>query len=142
MTPPPPEPQPAGVPLKVLYVEDDAINIELMRYVMELRPQVHLEIATDGLAGVAAAMRIVPDLVLLDMDLPLLNGTGVLQALRADPRLAQVPCVAVSANSVPSDIQAAMDAGFKAYFVKPFAVGRMLALVDSLLPAPPAPPAP
>lgn len=135
MTPPAPAPQPAGTLLKVLYVEDDAINIELMRYVMELRPQVHLEIATDGLAGVAAAMRVLPDLVLLDMDLPLLNGTGVLRALQADPRLAAVPCVAVSANSVPSDIQAALEAGFKAYFTKPFAVGRVLALIDGLLAA-------
>ena len=136
MTPPPSAQQPVGVLLKVLYVEDDAINIELMRYLMELRPQVHLEIATDGLAGVAAAMRILPDLVLLDMDLPLLNGTGVLQALRADWRLAHTPCVAVSANSMPLDIQAAMDAGFTDYVVKPFALGRVLALVDSLLPAP------
>jgi len=126
--------------LRVLYVEDDPVNIELMRFVMELRPQVHLEVATDGLAGVAAAQHFDPELVLLDMNLPLLGGLGVLGQLKSNPKTAKIPCVAVSANSLPADIQAAMDAGMQAYMVKPFAISSMLALVDSMSPAG-APPA-
>lgn len=134
MTPPTPAPSPEHCTLTVLYVEDDAVNVALMRYVMELRPQVQLEVATDGLAGVEAATRLLPDLILLDMDLPLLSGMGVLGRLKADPRTAHIPCVAVSANSQATDIQAAMDGGVRAYMVKPFPLANMLALVDSLLP--------
>ena len=133
MTPPTSAGRPAGTLLKVLYVEDDAVNIELMRYVMELRPQVHLEIATDGLAGVASALRMLPDLVLLDMDLPELSGLEVLARLQGNQRTAHIPCVAVSANSLPSSIQQALDAGIKAYIVKPFPLARMLGLIDSML---------
>jgi CheY-like chemotaxis protein len=127
------QPQPAHTTLRVLYVEDDAVNIELMRYVMELRPQVQLEVATDGLAGVEAALRFRPNLVLLDMDLPLLSGLGVLRRLQAEPLTAHIPCVAVSANSLPADIGTALAAGFKAYLVKPFAISRMLEMVDAVL---------
>ncbi|MBW8831204.1 MAG: response regulator [Burkholderiales bacterium] len=107
--------------------------MELIRATLALRDQVRLEVATDGKEGLEVARRVQPDLVLLDMSLPILDGPAVLARLRADPTLAQIPCVAVSANAMPSDIQQALDAGFNDYIVKPFAVASMLKLLDCIM---------
>jgi hypothetical protein len=117
-------------PFVVLYVEDNPVNVELMRATMDLRRHVKLDIATDGREGLEAARRTRPDLVLLDMGLPLLDGPAVLAQMRADPGLACVPCVAVSANAMPSDIRQALDAGFDDYIVKPFSVEALLKVLD------------
>ncbi|MBW8827926.1 MAG: response regulator [Burkholderiales bacterium] len=122
-----------GRPFIVLCVEDNPVNVELIRATLALRDQVRLEVATDGQEGLEAAHRLQPDLVLLDMGLPVLDGLAVLAHLRADPTLARIPCVAVSANAMPSDIQQALDAGFNDYIVKPFAVASMLQLLDRIM---------
>jgi hypothetical protein len=126
-----PGPAPAR-PTLVLYVEDNPVNAELMRAIVAQREGFRLEIATDGEAGLQAVRHLRPDLVLLDMNLPLLDGAQVLQHMRADPALASIPCVAVSANAMATDIQRALDAGFADYITKPFPMGRVLALLDQL----------
>jgi hypothetical protein len=126
-----PGPAPAR-PTLLLYVEDNPVNAELMCAIVAQREGFRLEIATDGEAGLQAARRLRPDLVLLDMNLPLLDGTQLLQQLRADPVLASIPCVAISANAMATDIQHALDAGFTDYITKPFEVSRVLALLDQL----------
>ncbi len=123
----------AAGPFLVLYVEDNPVNVELMRAALALRPQVRLEVATDGEAGLAATRRLRPDLVLLDMGLPLMDGPHVFAHLRADPALARIPCVAVSANAMDTDIQRALDAGFTDYIVKPFTLPRMPDLLDRMM---------
>jgi hypothetical protein len=122
-------------PFVVLYVEDNPVNVELMRATMALRPHVRLDIATDGCEGLDAARLTRPDLVLLDMGLPVLDGPAVLARMRADPDLACMPCVAVSANAMPSDIRQALDAGFDDYIVKPFAVDVLLKMLDRFVAA-------
>ena len=117
-------------PFVVLYVEDNRLNATVMRHAMKRLAGVQLEIATDGQAGLDRARQLQPDLVLLDMNLPLLNGTEVLQRLRADSALADTPCVAVSANAVPGDIASALAAGFDDYVTKPFSITRLLGLVE------------
>jgi len=82
-------------PFVVLYVEDNPVNVELMRAALALRGQLKVEVATDGQAGLEMARTLRPDLVLLDMDLPVMDGLTVLRHLRADPALARVPCAAV-----------------------------------------------
>ena len=119
-------------PFVVLYVEDNRLNVMVLRHAIKRLPGVHLEVAIDGGTGLALAQHLRPDLLLLDMNMPVLSGTEVMLRVRADPALASVPCVAVSANSLPEDIEHAMSAGFDDYITKPFAVARVLDLVDRL----------
>lgn len=117
----------------VLYVEDNPVNVELMRAALALRHRVRIEVAVDGQAGLEMARRLRPDLVLLDMGLPTMDGATVLAHLRADPHLAGIPCVAVSANAMDTDVKQALEAGFADYIVKPFALPRVLALLDRMM---------
>jgi CheY-like chemotaxis protein len=71
-------------------------------------------------------------LLLIDMNLPEMNGTALLQRLRADPAFSAIPCVAVSANSLTQDIEQALAAGFDDYITKPFAIADVIELVDRL----------
>ena len=117
----------------VLYVEDNPVNVELMRAALALRQQVKIEVAADGRAGLEMVRRLRPDLILLDMGLPVMDGATVLAHLRADPELARIPCVAVSANAMDSDVKQALEAGCTDYIVKPFALPRLLALLDRMM---------
>jgi CheY-like chemotaxis protein len=116
----------------VLYIEDNRLNAALMRHAMAQRQGVTLELAVDGQAGLEAARRLIPDLLLLDMGLPLISGPLVLEQLRADPVLAEIPCVAISANAMQADIQRALDAGCCDYITKPYSIDRVLDWVDRL----------
>ncbi len=119
-------------PFTVLYIEDNRLNAALMRHAMARRQGVRLELALDGQAGLEAARRLLPDLLLLDMGVPLMNGTQVLEQLRADPVLAEIPCVVISANAMQADIQRALDAGCRDYITKPYSIDRVLDWVDRL----------
>lgn len=122
---------------RVLYVDDEELNRLLMRALLELMPGVTLAMAVDGASGLAAARAAPPDLLLLDMRLPDMSGLQLLQALRADPLLAGVPCVAVSANAMPDDIAEALRGGFDAYITKPIASAQLFREVERFLaPAP------
>jgi CheY-like chemotaxis protein len=116
----------------VLYVEDNRLNVLVMRHALKRLEGIRLEVATDGGSGLALAQQLRPDLLLIDLNLPVLNGTELMRRLRADPALAGTPCVAVSANSMPTDIELALAAGFDDYITKPFAVNRVLDVVQRL----------
>jgi CheY-like chemotaxis protein len=128
-------PGPPARPFVVLYVEDNAVNVEVMRAALAMRERVKVEVATDGQMGLDMARRLRPDLVLLDMGLPLMDGPTVFAHLRADPALAHIPCVAVSANAMDTDINQARAAGFADYIVKPFGLPRLLEMLDRHLEA-------
>ncbi len=119
-------------PFVVLYVEDNRLNAAVMRQAMKRLAGVRLELATDGAAGLALARQLSPDLLLLDMNLPVLSGTEVMQQLRTDPALAAIPCVAISANAMGGDIERALAAGFADYVTKPFEIAHVVGLVENL----------
>ncbi len=124
-------PEAAAEPLfVVLYVEDNRLNATVMRHALKRLPGVRLEIAADGDSGLERARQLRPDLMLLDMNLPGLSGTELLQRLRAEPALAAIPCVAVSANVMGVDIERALAAGFDDYVTKPFSIEHLLGLVQ------------
>jgi CheY-like chemotaxis protein len=130
---PPPgplSPQPHGRPGRVLYVEDNPVNVLLVRELLALRPALTLEVAVDGESGVAMAKALLPDLVLVDMQLPDFDGHEVLRRLRADPATAALPCVALSANAMPDDIERALKAGFVDYWTKPLDLRAFVAALD------------
>ncbi len=118
---------------RVLYIDDDEVNRLLMQAMLGLRPGLLLELAADGGSGIAAARAAAPDLVLVDMRLPDMDGLQVLQALRCLPALQHVPCLAVSANAMPADIAQALQQGFGGYITKPVATERLFAELDRLL---------
>ena len=119
----------------MLYIEDDEVNRLLMQAYLGLRPDLDLETADDGTTGVAAALAGVPDLLLIDMMLPDIDGIEVLAALRADAALGAVPCVAVSANALPEQITEALAAGFDDYLTKPLSAAGLLLAIDRWLAA-------
>jgi signal transduction histidine kinase len=122
----------AVLQLRVLYVEDNRLLAEMMRQFFRRIDGAQLEVATDGEAGLAAARALRPDLLLLDINLPRLNGLELLAQLRADPELASIPCVAVSANAMDTEVARALAAGFFDYIIKPFPFDRIAQLVAKL----------
>jgi len=131
-----PAPAPAAPATRrhlVLYIEDNPSNVELVRGVLGLRPTVELVAATDGLSGLALAHEKLPDLIIVDIALPGMDGFQVCGHLRAHPDFATRPIIALSANAMQSDIQKGRAAGFDAYLTKPLEVPVFLAEVDQLL---------
>ena len=118
---------------RVHYIEDNETNAEVMRGILQQRPQVELEISPTGLDGLARVKQRRPDLVLLDMHLPDIDGLELLRHLQADPLTASVPVVIVSADALAGQIEDALKAGARRYLTKPVSVGEVLTVVDELL---------
>ena len=120
----------------ILYVEDNQSNAMLVRRVLARRPGVQLVVAEDGVAGLAMFRRYRPDLVLLDLHLPRLDGGQVLAAIRAepDPVLRAVPVVIVTADLTAGTEQRMVDAGASTFLAKPLDVHHLLEIVDRHVP--------
>ncbi len=125
-------------PGRLLYIEDNPVNMLLVQELVALRPVIQMIVATTGAQGVQQAIAFRPELVLVDMQLPDFDGFEVLRRLRADPRTAELRCVALSANALPDDISRALDAGFADYWTKPIHFGGFLAALDTVFAAAPA----
>ncbi|UUX96754.1 CHASE domain-containing protein [Aquabacterium sp. J223] len=117
----------------VHYIEDNETNAEVMRGILAQRPQVALQVSTTGLDGLAAVRRSPPSLILLDMQLPDLDGLELLRHLKADPLTRGIPVVVVSADATAARMDQAGALGAAGYVTKPVNVAEMLGLVDSLL---------
>ncbi|MDH4289350.1 MAG: CHASE domain-containing protein [Aquincola sp.] len=115
------------------YVEDNETNAEVMRGIVALRPQIDLEISSLGLAGLAAIRQRRPSLVLLDMQLPDIDGVDLLRQLKADDETADIPVIVVSADATEARIAEAIAAGAAHYLTKPVSVPQFLSALDSLL---------
>ena len=119
--------------LSVLYIEDNPVNVLLVEGMVALRPQVRLRCAVDGLSGVAMALEERPDVVLIDMQLPDIDGFEVRRRLRVDPALDSSLMVALSANGLTEDIARALAAGFDDYWTKPIDLKLFLQRIDTLM---------
>jgi PAS domain S-box-containing protein len=117
----------------VLYIEDNPANSLLVEQFLQLRPKVKLFSAPDGATGLVLAAVCQPDVVLIDLKLPDMDGVAVLDALRRQWETRHITCVAVSAIAVESDIAEARRAGFADYWVKPLSVHRFLGDLDRQL---------
>jgi len=126
---------------RLLYIEDNAVNRTIVEQLIERRGGIVLDCAADGQSGVRAAQADPPELALIDMQLPDFDGLEVLRRLRADARTAALPCIAVSANAMPQDVERALAAGFAEYWTKPLDLRAFLRALDRLL-GPAAEPAP
>jgi len=103
---------------KILVIEDNEQNLYLIRYILE---DCNYEVfsAWDGKEGIALAASLLPDLILLDIQLPLMDGYTVARRLRENPNLADTPIVAVTSYAMPGDREKAMEAGCSGYIEKP-----------------------
>ena len=117
----------------VHYVEDNAINVEVMRGVLAMREQIVLECSALGLDGVAGIRHRRPDLILLDMQLPDVSGLELLRHLKGDDLLAGIPVIVVSADASPQHMEQALTLGAAHYVTKPLDVAQFLKLVDGVL---------
>ena len=117
----------------LLYVEDNPANLKLVRDILSFSPDLHLLSAADGHQGIALARAHLPQLILMDMNLPGISGADAQKILRADPRTAAIPVIALTANAMPHDVQAGLQAGFFRYITKPVEVEELLDALDSAL---------
>ena len=117
----------------LLYIEDNLSNLRLVERVLARRADIQLVVAMQGSLGLELAREHRPDLILLDLHLPDLPGDQVLERLRADPDLAHVPVVMVSADATPRQVQRLLDAGATDYLTKPIDVRRLLQIVHDTL---------
>jgi two-component system, cell cycle response regulator DivK len=119
----------------VLIVEDNEKNLKLVRDVLQVKGYQTIEAVT-GEDGVALARERRPDLILMDIQLPGINGIDALKALRADPATAHIPAVAVTASVMQQDRKLITEAGFDAYLGKPLDLREFLATVKRILEMP------
>jgi len=126
-----------GTPLRtVLYVEDNPANMELVEQLIARRPDLRMLSAADGNLGIEYARAYLPEVILMDINLPGINGLEAMQLLHADPATAAIPIIALSANAVPRDIERALAAGFFSYLTKPIKVNLFMAALDAALKLP------
>ena len=117
----------------ILIVEDNEKNMKLVRDVLQVKGYETIEAGT-GEDGVRLAAERMPDLVLMDIQLPGMNGIDALKALRAEPSTARIPVIALTASVMQQDRQEIMSAGFDAFIEKPINLREFLATVQKTLP--------
>jgi len=118
---------------RVLYIEDNPSNTRLMEEVFRRFSNLHLETANEAFFGLYKARTSSPDLIILDINLPGMDGYEALSVLQRDPLTQAIPVVALSANAMPEDIIKGGKAGFDEYLTKPLDVDRLIATFNRLL---------
>ncbi len=117
----------------LLYVEDNPANLKLVQEIVRYRPELRLLSAPDGHLGIELAKAHLPDVILMDLNLPCVSGTDALKALRSDPRTAHIPIIALTANAMPRDIERGMANGFFRYLTKPINIDEFTEAINSTL---------
>lgn len=117
----------------VLYIEDNPANLRLVEQVLDCIPYLNMWSAPEPLLGLELAEEHIPDLILLDINLPGLDGYQVLEKLRSQESTKDIPVIAISANAMPRDIEKGKKAGFDGYITKPVNVKELLREVEGKL---------
>lgn len=117
---------------RILLVEDNEMNRDMLSRRLQ-RKGYDVTMAVDGANGVAMAASQAPDLILMDMSLPVLNGWDATRQIKADPALRHIPVIALTAHAMASDREQALAAGCDAYETKPIELPQLLEKIESLL---------
>ena len=117
----------------LLYVEDNPANLMLVEDLIARRPDIRLLSARDGNGGIELARTALPDVILMDINLPGISGVDALRILAEDPATAHIPVIALSANALPRDIEKGLEAGFFRYLTKPIKVDEFMETLDVAL---------
>lgn len=118
---------------KILIVEDNPMNLDMLSRRL-LRAGYQIVSAENGLLGVDAARREMPDLILMDLSLPEIDGWEATRRIKADPALQRIPIVALTAHALTSDRESALAAGCSDFDTKPVEMPRLLNKIKALLP--------
>ena len=118
---------------KILLVEDNEMNRDMLSRRLAKRG-FDVVVASDGSSAAAAATTERPDLILMDLSLPDMDGCEVTRLVRAQPATASIPIIALTAHAMETDRLRALDAGCQDYDTKPVDLARLLAKIDALLP--------
>lgn len=114
----------------LLYVEDNPANLMLVEDLIARRSDVRLLTANDGHTGIEMARAHLPDVILMDINLPGISGMGAMRVLANDPTTSHIPVIALSANAVPRDIEKGLEAGFLRYLTKPIKIEAFMEALD------------
>jgi PAS domain S-box-containing protein len=117
----------------LLYVEDNPANLALVEQLIGRRGDLKLLTAINAPLGIALARAYIPDVILMDINLPGMSGFGALKVLQDDPLTAHIPVMALSANAVPREIEKGLEAGFFRYLTKPIRVREFMEALDLAL---------
>jgi len=118
---------------KILYVEDDDDNIYMLKLWLELLDEFELLVALDGAEGLRLTKLHKPDLILMDLDLPEINGWDATRRLKSDPDTSNIPVIALTAFAMAGDREKALEAGCNDFDTKPIDFGRLLEKMRNLL---------
>ena len=126
--------RPIDTPQKILlYIEDNPANMRLVERLIDRRTDIKLLKAVDGLQGIALARASLPDVILMDINLPGISGIDALKVLQEDASTAHIPVVAISANAMSRDIEVGRQLGFFRYLTKPIVVEEFMSTLDLAL---------
>jgi len=117
----------------LLYVEDNPANLMLVEVIIARRPDIRLLSAKNARQGIKLARAALPDVILMDINLPGFSGYDALNMLFDDPSTAHIPVVALSANAMPRDIEKGLEAGFFRYLTKPIKIQEFMETIDLAL---------
>lgn len=117
----------------ILYIEDNEFNRKIVRQLL-VRTSYRLVEAVDGEAGVALAIEELPDLILMDVQLPKMSGLDATRVLRSDVRTQHIPIIVITSFALSGDRERATEAGAAGYLAKPYSPRELLALVRQFLP--------
>lgn len=123
----------AGAAASVLYIDDNEVNRCLVESYLQARPDISLVTCATGAQGLAAARRMRPTLMLVDLQLPDMSGHDVLRTVLDDPALHRIPCVAFSADAREQAVEEAIRGGFREFLPKPIDVTEFLSAIDRLI---------
>jgi CheY-like chemotaxis protein len=120
---------PEGAPRRtLLYIEDNPANMKLVKQLIARFPDIQLETAVNGTLGIELARANLPQVILMDINLPGISGIEALKILHEDPATTHIPVVALSANAMPRDIAMGLELGFFRYLTKPSCVRQGVCL--------------
>ncbi|MDP2176913.1 PAS domain S-box protein [Methylicorpusculum sp.] len=128
-----PKTQAHGELRTLLYVEDNPANLMLVEQIIESLPHLQMLSARNANLGIALAKSHLPDVILMDINLPGISGLKALKILHEDPITAHIPVVALSANAMPRDIEKGLAAGFFRYLTKPIKINEFMCALDDAL---------
>jgi PAS domain S-box-containing protein len=117
----------------VLYIDDNPVNLKLIERIIARHAGVSLMCEVDAAIGIETARISQPDAILMDINMPIINGFEALKVLRADALTSHIPVIAFSANAMPRDIKKGLDAGFFRYITKPIKVNEFISALDETL---------
>ncbi len=117
----------------VIYIEDNRINIDLIKKSLDFRSEIEFMAEERGDIGLELIFKNIPDLILLDINLPGMDGKEIIKQLKNDERTKNIPVIAISANAMKNEITETLKLGFHSYITKPISVVNFLEEVDKIL---------